>query len=159
MLASPEFFYGSTVTLLDSTGAATYSPYWYRSADSLLTTDLVADTAYNINQQTWLRQPIDGGAAIWTAPYFDTGGGNIWMKTRAVPVIINGKIIAIATWDHNWLSIERFIISSPYFSKRIVIVKKPLLSVIKIIQKESNGIENSFKIIKNVFLFCFRYVI
>ncbi len=99
MLASPEFFYGSTVTLLDSTGAATYSPYWYRSADSLLTTDLVADTAYNINQQTWLRQPIDGGAAIWTAPYFDTGGGNIWMKTRAVPVIINGKIIAIATTD------------------------------------------------------------
>ena len=29
------------------------------------------------------------------------------------------KIIAIATWDHNWLLIERFIMSSPYFSYSI----------------------------------------
>jgi sigma-B regulation protein RsbU (phosphoserine phosphatase) len=57
------------------------------------------DTAYNINNQTWLRQAIDSGYAIWTAPYFDTGGGNILMKTRAVPVIVNGKTIAVATTD------------------------------------------------------------
>lgn len=95
----PQYFYGSTVTLLDTAGLATYSPYWYRSADSLLTLDLAADTAYQINNQPWLRQPIDGGTAIWTAPYFDAGGGNIWMKTRAVPVIVNGRIIAVATTD------------------------------------------------------------
>lgn len=95
----PQYFYGSTVTLLDTAGVATYSPYWYRSADSLLTVDLAADPAYQINSQPWLRQPIDGGVAIWTAPYFDAGGGNIWMKTRAVPVIVNGRIIAVATTD------------------------------------------------------------
>lgn len=95
----PQYFYGSTVTLLDSAGVATYSPYWYRSADSLLTVDLAADPAYQINSQSWLRQPADGGVAIWTAPYFDAGGGNIWMKTRAVPVIENGRIIAVATTD------------------------------------------------------------
>jgi hypothetical protein len=95
----PQYFYGSTVTLLDTAGLATYSPYWYRSADSLLTLDLAADTAYQINNQLWLRQPIDGGVAIWTAPYFDAGGGNIWMKTRAVPVVVNGRIIAVATTD------------------------------------------------------------
>ncbi|MFM2135448.1 MAG: hypothetical protein RL021_848 [Bacteroidota bacterium] len=96
--ANPSFFYGSTVTLLDTAGVATDSPYWYRSGDSLLTTSLM-DTAYHINDQLWLRQPIDSGFAVWTDPYFDTGGGNIWMKTRSVPVIVNGRIIAVATTD------------------------------------------------------------
>ncbi len=99
MLANSTRFYGSTVTLLDNAKLATVSPYWYRSGDSLLTTDLAVDTSYHINQQAWLRQPIDGGVAIWTAPYFDAGGGNIWMKTRSVPVIVNGQIIAVATTD------------------------------------------------------------
>lgn len=96
--ANPSFFFGSTVTLLDTDFIATDSPYWYRSGDSLLTTSLM-DTAYHINDQLWLRQPIDSGYAIWTAPYFDAGGGNINMKTRAVPVIVGGKIIAVATTD------------------------------------------------------------
>jgi len=98
LLSNPSFFFGSTVTLLDSAEIATDSPYWYRSGDSLLTTSLM-DTAYQINNQLWLRQPIDSGFAIWTAPYFDTGGGNIWMKTRSVPVIVNGRTIAVATTD------------------------------------------------------------
>ena len=95
----PNYFYGSTVTLLDSTGVATYSPYWYRNVDTLMMVDLAADTSYHINSQSWLRQAIDSRTAIWTAPYFDAGGGNIWMKTRSVPVIVNGKIIAVATTD------------------------------------------------------------
>lgn len=95
----PQYFYGATVTLLDSVGVARYSPYWYRVGDRLLTTDLAADTAYHINSQPWLRLPIQSRVPIWTAPYFDTGGGNIWMKTRSVPVILNGKIIAVATTD------------------------------------------------------------
>jgi hypothetical protein len=95
----PQYFYGSTVTLLDTAGKATYSPYWYRSADSLKTLNLAADTAYHINNQPWLREPIVSRKSIWTAPYFDAGGGNIWMKTRSVPVIVNGKIIAVATTD------------------------------------------------------------
>ena len=98
LLANPSFFFGSTVTLLDSSELATDSPYWYRSGDSLLTTSLM-DTAYHINDQTWLRTHIDSGYAVWTAPYFDAGGGNIWMKTRAVPVIVNGRIVAVATTD------------------------------------------------------------
>lgn len=95
----PNYFYGATVTLLDSVGVATYSPYWYRNVDTLIMVDLAADTSYHINNQTWLRQAIDSRSAIWTAPYFDAGGGNIWMKTRSVPVIVNGKIIAVATTD------------------------------------------------------------
>ena len=99
MMSQPKTFYGSTVALLDNAGKVTISPYWYRSNNTLLFTELTADTTYHINTLTWLRTPIDGGKAIWTAPYFDAGGGNIWMRTRSVPVYVNGKIIAIATTD------------------------------------------------------------
>ncbi len=98
MLTNPTAFFGATVTLLDATGIAVFSPYWYRLNGSLALTNL-ADTSYHINEQLWLREPIDTGKAIWTDRYFDDGGGNIWMKTRSVPVYSNGKIIAVATTD------------------------------------------------------------
>ena len=90
MQTNSTSFYGSTDTLLDNARSARFSPYWYRSGDSLLAIDFAADTAYHINSQLWLRQPIDSGVGIWTAPYFGTWGGNIWMKTRSVSVIVNG---------------------------------------------------------------------
>ena len=96
--SNPATFFGSTVTLLDTAGIATYSPYWYRLNGGLAETDL-ADPSYHINEQFWLRMPIDKGHSIWTDAYFDAGGGNIWMKTRSVPVFVNGKIIAVATTD------------------------------------------------------------
>ena len=96
--ADPTSFFGSTVTLLDTAGVATFSPYWYRLNGSVAVTNL-ADTSYHINEQLWLRLPIDEGHSIWTAPYFDAGGGNIWMKTRSVPVFVGGKLIAVATTD------------------------------------------------------------
>lgn len=94
----PAYFFGATVTLLDSASKATYSPYWYRLNDSLAYKNL-ADTAYHIDDQSWLREPIDEEKSVWTDPYFDAGGGEIWMKTRSVPVVVNGKIIAVATTD------------------------------------------------------------
>ncbi|MFM9945492.1 MAG: cache domain-containing protein [Bacteroidia bacterium] len=98
LLAQPKTFFGSTVSLLDSTGKVTYSPYWFRSGDTLAMKNL-ADTSYHIDDQAWLRQPIDSKKSVWTEPYFDAGGGEIWMRTRSVPVFINGKIIAVATTD------------------------------------------------------------
>lgn len=98
LLAQPNTFFGSTVSLLDSTEKVSYSPYWYRLNGSLAMKNL-ADTTYHIDSQSWLRLPIDGKKAVWTEPYFDAGGGEIWMRTRSVPVYINGKIIAVATTD------------------------------------------------------------
>mgnify|MGYP001158183841 FL=1 len=98
MLANINDFYGSTVALIDTSGLAIYSPYWFKSNDALDEVNL-ADTSYHINTQEWLRLPIDTGEAIWTDPYFDEGGGNIWMITRSVPVYIDGKIAAVATTD------------------------------------------------------------
>ena len=98
LLINPTSFFGATVALLDTDNKAIYSPYWYRVNNTLEVKNL-ADSAYHINDQLWIRQPIDKGKPIWTDPYFDAGGGDIWMKTRSVPVFINGKIRAVATTD------------------------------------------------------------
>ncbi len=98
LAGQPQNFFGSTVALLDSGGRATYSPYWYRSSDSLAEIDL-SDTSYHIDDQEWLRKPIDSRKAIWTDIYFDAGGGEIWMRTHSIPVIVNNEIIAVATTD------------------------------------------------------------
>lgn len=94
----PDYFFGSTVTLLDANGVATTSPYWYRSNGTLVNKEL-AVPGYNINNQTWLRKPIDSKAPYWSDPYFDTGGGEIWMRTYSVPIIVNNRVIAVATTD------------------------------------------------------------
>lgn len=91
-------FYGSTVSLLDSQGKVFLSPYLYRKDGVIMETTLM-DSSYHIDQQAWLRLPIDTRKAIWTEPYFDAGGGEIWMRTRSVPVLIKDKIVAVATTD------------------------------------------------------------
>jgi sigma-B regulation protein RsbU (phosphoserine phosphatase) len=94
----PDYFFGSTVTLLDINGAAITSPYWYRNNGSLTSKEL-ATPSYNINSQDWLRKPIDTKAPYWSDPYFDSGGGEIWMRTYSVPIIINNQVVAVATTD------------------------------------------------------------
>jgi len=44
-------------------------------------------------------KPIDLKKPYWTEPYFDAGGGDIWMQTYSVPIIINNKVVAVATTD------------------------------------------------------------
>lgn len=94
----PTYFFGSTVTLLDVNGVATTSPYWCRNNGGLLSKQLAVST-YNIDTQVWLRKPIDLKRPYWTEPYFDAGGGEIWMRTYSVPIIINNKVVAVATTD------------------------------------------------------------
>jgi phosphoserine phosphatase RsbU/P len=90
LLTNSDSFFGATVALLDDTNKAIYSPYWYRVNDTFDLKNL-ADSAYHIDEQLWLRQPIDRGKPIWTEPYFDAGGGDIWMKTRSVPVYLTAQ--------------------------------------------------------------------
>lgn len=92
-------FFGSTVCLLDSNRKAVASPYWYRGSTMLIYKDLAKDPAYAIDTQEWLTKPLQSGSEVWSAPYFDAGGGEIWMKTLSIPIKKNGKIVAVATTD------------------------------------------------------------
>ena len=91
-------FYGSAVALLDHNGSITSSPYVYRTDDGYITLDL-AIPSYGIETQDWITAPLAADAGIWTDPYFDEGGGEIWMITRSVPVRDADGIFAIVTTD------------------------------------------------------------
>ena len=91
-------FYGSAVALLDDEGGVTSCPYVFRTEDGFQTTDLSAP-AYRIENQDWFKMPLEANTGTWTAPYFDAGGGEIWMITRSVLVRDEEGVFAIVTTD------------------------------------------------------------
>jgi len=98
LTANPKVF-GSTVTILGVDQKATTSPYVYRQGSGYADLDLVSP-GYSIDSQLWLAVPRTSGKAVWTAPYFDDGGGNIWMTTLVIPLLdSNGKVYAVVTSD------------------------------------------------------------
>ena len=94
----PSFF-GSAAALLDRSGAVIASPYVYRTDDGYASLDLAAPS-YNIEAQDWFAIPLAQEVSIWTDPYFDAGGGEVWMITRSVPVADEEGIFAVITTDH-----------------------------------------------------------
>ena len=94
---NPEF-YGSAAALLDEEGRVTASPYVHRTDDGYRTLDL-AQPDYDIEQQDWITLPLAADAAVWTPPYFDEGGGEIWMITHSVPASDGDRVFAVVTTD------------------------------------------------------------
>jgi len=95
--ANPAFF-GSAAALLDPSGRVVASPYVFRTTEGFASTDLAAP-AYEIETQEWFTAPIAANAGTWTEPYFDAGGGEVWMITRAVPLRDAEGLFAIITTD------------------------------------------------------------
>ena len=59
----------------------------------------LAQPDYNIEEQEWIPMPLAFNAGVWTPPYFDAGGGEIWMITRSVPLRDSEGIFVIVTTD------------------------------------------------------------
>ena len=95
--AHPSFF-GSAAALLDRSAAVITSPYVYRTADGYANLDLAAPS-YNIEAQDWFATPLAENASVWTDPYFDEGGGEVWMITRSLPLRDADGVFAIITTD------------------------------------------------------------
>ena len=98
-LSSNPSFFGSTVVLLDANQKATTSPYVFKKGAGYADSNLVDDKAYGIDSQAWLVRARDSKTSTWTEPYFDAGGGDIWMKTRTVPLLKDGVVYALVTTD------------------------------------------------------------
>lgn len=80
--------YGSTIALepfLIDTSLKYFAPYYYRSGENVLYGDL-SDTSYNYLLWDWYNIPKDKGISEWSEPYFDEGGGNIYMATYSFPI-------------------------------------------------------------------------
>ncbi len=62
-----------------------WSPYYSRSAKGELIFTQLGTPEYNYFQWDWYTLPKLQNAAVLSPPYFDKGGGNIWMVTWSVP--------------------------------------------------------------------------
>lgn len=95
---NPEF-YGITLAVDPSRAPAGLAPYSYRTATGLAHKDLSKVAGYDFTNQDWYAKPKAAGAASWSAPYFDTGGGDINMVTYSLPVVSGGSFLGILTTD------------------------------------------------------------
>ena len=91
-------FFGAAAALVDPNGVVTASPYVYRDADALAVTDL-AVPSYRIEEQDWFAGAIQADGGVWTEPYFDAGGGEIWMITRSLALRDADGVFAVVTTD------------------------------------------------------------
>ncbi len=61
-----------------------YSPYVYRRGDTIVSTNL-NDPEYNYFYKDWYLIPKTLKKSTWSEPYYDEGGGNLFMSTYSVP--------------------------------------------------------------------------
>src|SRR5262245_21713595 len=87
ILAAWPDVYGSTIAVeagsVDS-GPGPFAPYFFRGSSGIAFSDLALDS-YSYQTLPWYRRAADGLEPVWSSPYFDEGGGEIWMVTYSVP--------------------------------------------------------------------------
>jgi hypothetical protein len=89
--AWPEV-YGSTIAAEVSAGNGRHgiAPYFFRRGGAIAYSDLALDS-YGYSRLPWYRRAADARQAVWSAPYFDAGGGETWMITYSVPFFRPGR--------------------------------------------------------------------
>jgi sigma-B regulation protein RsbU (phosphoserine phosphatase) len=108
--AWPEI-YGSTIAVETERdpSAKPFAPYYFKRASEIGYSDLALDS-YGYQQLPWYRLAADTKHPVWSAPYFDAGGGDIWMVTYSAPFyrrlpdaqrVLAG--IVTADLDLNWV--------------------------------------------------------
>jgi sigma-B regulation protein RsbU (phosphoserine phosphatase) len=83
--------YGSTIAVevnnelnKRDSRAQPFAPYYFRHGEKIDYSDLALDS-YGYRELPWYRRAADAKQPVWSAPYFDAGGGEIWMVTYSVP--------------------------------------------------------------------------
>ena len=87
ILAAWPDVYGSTIAVEvndKDANARPFAPYFYRRGNEIAYSDLALDS-YGYRNLPWYRLAADSGEPVWSLPYFDAGGGDIWMVTYSVP--------------------------------------------------------------------------
>lgn len=93
-------------------GRQLFGPYVYRQGVDL--TEIVStelDYDYTQPEWDWWHLPRKALTGAWTEPYFDEGGGNIYMTTFSAPFFRDGRFIGVATIDIPLEPLKRLISS------------------------------------------------
>ncbi|RYD78153.1 MAG: hypothetical protein EOP84_14650, partial [Verrucomicrobiaceae bacterium] len=98
---SPEI-YGAAIAFEPESfvpGERLYSPYYYRKESGTVEFVQLGNPEYDYFRWPWYTEPKNEGRAIWSAPYFDQGGGNTVMTTYSVPFRRGEEFWGISTID------------------------------------------------------------
>ena len=101
-VASNPLVFGAAIAFEPGTlsGRQLFGPYAYRQGSDMaeiVTTEL--DYDYTLPGWDWWHLPRDASTGVWTEPYFDEGGGNIYMTTFSAPFFRDGRFTGVATID------------------------------------------------------------
>lgn len=103
MLSNNEQVVGSTIAYEPYRFALSqryWAPYYSRGTDGTLRFSQLGTDEYDYPRQDWYKLAKDADGIILSPPYFDAGGGEIWMVTWSVPFHDEaGKIKGVATAD------------------------------------------------------------
>lgn len=71
-----------------------FAPYYFRSGGRI-SFSMLGSPSYRYFYMDWYQMPKELGRAIWTEPYYDSGGGRALMTTYTVPFYrtVDGKKI------------------------------------------------------------------
>ncbi|MCL4821353.1 MAG: SpoIIE family protein phosphatase [Vicinamibacteria bacterium] len=99
---SPVVYGSALVFVPGAVGDGAWAPYCHRTDTGLRLIDLGHD-GRRYDDQAWYASPLASGQPVWTEPYFDEGGGDVLMVTRAVPVtmrtVSGDRLVGVATAD------------------------------------------------------------
>jgi len=106
LLDAWQDIYGSTIAAEVDGDGTPFAPYLYRRDGRIEHADLARDS-YGYRALPWYRLAADSGKPAWSPPYFDRGGGDIWMVTYSVPFFREGDHalagVVTADLDLQWM--------------------------------------------------------
>ena len=113
-VASSPLVFGAALAFEpgEFSGRQLFGPYVYRQGANL--TEIVAtelDYDYTRPEWDWWQLPRKALTGVWTEPYFDEGGGNIYMTTFSAPFFRDGRFLGVATIDIPLEPLKRLISS------------------------------------------------
>jgi sigma-B regulation protein RsbU (phosphoserine phosphatase) len=87
ILAAWPDVYGSTIAVEAGTdaGSGAFAPYLFRGKGGEIGFSDLARDSYGYRELPWFRNAATSLQPVWSAPYFDAGGGETWMITYSVP--------------------------------------------------------------------------
>lgn len=98
-----ENIFGSTIAYEPNQfdpDAIYFAPYYSRQPDGLLGFSDLGTPEYNYLAKDWYTIARENRTAVLSAPYFDYGGGEIWMVTWSAPFFTeSGAVKGVATTD------------------------------------------------------------
>ena len=104
-----DFISGSAIAFVENyypEKGRMFSPYSFRQ-DGVVKESQLGTESYNYLEKEWFTEPLAQNGGYWSEPYFDSGGGKMFMTTYSIPVTDDeGRTAAVLTSDVSldWLT-------------------------------------------------------